>query len=138
MKSSSVERSSVYDRIRVEISGIRSDLDDPVSVLGELPEAHGGIAHGGGAAVLCGGESIHPVAADKKGSGSPVSGVCLRCGVILAGREPWGEVSAKIREHDDLVNALWERHSTNHSVRYMTKWDFEQALNEAISHLKRT
>ena len=75
---------------------------------------------------------------------SDESGLCLRCGCVLSGREPWASVSSELLRDSEsgsstskLMETLWERHSKDHSVRYMTKWDFEQALNEAIQHLNR-
>lgn len=69
-----------------------------------------------------------------------VPGVCLRCGMALSPLETRGyaEALSDLGERgpdylDALAEKLWERYAANHSVRYMTKWQFEQALRDAAS-----
>lgn len=54
------------DGIRMEVTGIRSDLDAPVSVLGVVPDGDAGKTHVGCAALLRGGEPVSAVAAPQK------------------------------------------------------------------------
>ena len=73
--------------------------------------------------------------------GNHVAGLCLRCGCLLSGGEPSPSVHAdllRLGERgadylDALAEELWQRYAANHSVRYMTRWQFEQALRDAAS-----